>query len=102
MSFSLEEEIADYIGFKLWKNRDKNKQYDYYGCKEGNEMAEDYFKMTFFITNHCKLLCFKSEDKMSQYKDYYILNLRTLKPTKKSYIQKELSDELKLKISSHF
>lgn len=98
----LDDEIADYIGFKLWKNRDKNKVYDYYGFKEGNEMAEDYFNMSFVNTTYFKLLCFKSEDRLSPYKDYYIINLKTLKPTKKSIIQKELSDELKLQITLKF
>jgi len=100
-SEDLETEIANYINIKLWKNRDLSKKYGQYGNKSSDvdDLEENYFNTSIFTNSYCKLLKFSCVDFQQRQSEYYVINLKTLKPTNKSIIKKELTNELKEKIN---
>lgn len=104
MNLNLDEDIIDeigeYIGFEMWNNRDKTKEYDFPSAREDHICLPGekfvYGKIIYF--KETPLLVFKYKGFYHGVKSLYILNLITIKPTKKSKIQKLLSTELCEKI----
>lgn len=93
-------EIGEYLGFPMWEKRDKSKTYSFPGNRDGeDEHGDDYFEGSVIPYNGIRLLVFKNVGCYG-INSQYTLNLSTLRPTRNSPIQKELSNELKQKIRS--
>ena len=99
---NLIDEVGEYLGFAMWNKRDKTKEYDFPGSREGNCLPGDEFaEGNIIIYNNIPLLVYKNKGCFHTFKSLYTLNLSTIKPTKQSKIQKLLSPNLieKIKIS---
>ena len=93
------DEIGEYIGFEMWNNRDKSKEYDFPGSRGENCVSGDkYVEGKIIIFKSTPLLVYKNVGCFHGCKTLYNLNLLTIKPTKNSQIKKILSQELVEKI----
>ena len=89
------DDIGEYLGFEMWSKRDQSKEYDFPGAREENCLVGDNFIEGKIIQyNNMLLLVYKNTGCFHGFKSIYTLNLATLRPTKNSKIQKELSQEL--------
>ena len=99
LSDTLINEIGEYLGFKMWNNRDKSLNYDFPGAREDDAIAgEDFVVGSEFEYKGMLFLSFKQAGQFHAVKSLYTLNLRTLKPTRNSPITKLLSPQLCMKI----
>ena len=96
---NLINEIGEYLGFKMWSKRDMSKEYDYPGAREGNEHADNYVNGNIIDYEKLQLLVYTCEGGY-YYPSLYTLNMSTLKPTKNSPKQTQLSSTLIEKIKS--
>jgi len=97
----LMDEIGYYLGFDMWNNRDKTKEYDFPSARENCLAGDAFVEGKTIVYHQTPLLVYKSAKCFHGFKSLYTLNLLTIKPTKTSNIQKVLSPELveKIKIS---
>jgi hypothetical protein len=95
------DEIGEYLGFAMWNNRDKSKEYDFPGSREENCSCGDAFiEGNIIIFKTTPLLLYKNKNCFHGFKTLYTLNLLTIKPTKNSHIKTILSQELVEKIKT--
>lgn len=96
------DEIGEYLGFDMWRKRDKTKEYDFPNARG----EEKYFQGDQFVEGNIifyantKLLVYKNVGYFHRFKALYTLNMKTLKPTKNSRIQKQLTHDLIEKLSN--
>jgi hypothetical protein len=95
------DEIGQYIGFTMWNNRDKSKEYDFPGSREEHcSHGDKYIEGNIIIFKSTPLLVYKNKNCFHGFKTLYTLNLLTIKPTKNSHIKTILSQELVEKIKT--
>jgi hypothetical protein len=100
----LTDEIGKYLGFQMWNTRDKTKEYDFPNAREEDCLPGDAYVESCIQSMgniHMDLLHYRYCGHYHGAKSLYVLNLRTLKPTKGSPVQKLLSLELIKKIKVH-
>ena len=57
---NLIDEVGEYLGFAMWNKRDKTKEYDFPGSREGNCLPGDEFaEGNIIIYNNIPLLVYK-------------------------------------------
>lgn len=86
--FDIEEEIINEIGNYLGFNMDSEKAVNRY----------DFVITTKVVYNKTPLLIYKYNGCFHGFKALYVLNMTTLKPTKNSYIKKQLPKEVLAKL----
>lgn len=96
------DDIGESLGFKMWNKRDKTKKYDTPGDREDGEdwlHADNYMVGEVITFKKLPLLVYQHKSSFGD-KSYYTFNLLTMRPTKTSHSQVQLSKELVAKIKA--
>ena len=94
------DSVGEYLGFEMWSKRDTSKEYDFPGARDGNEYADNFVEGNIIGYKNQILLVYKLVGHYHGAPSLYTLNLSTIKPTKNSRCQKQLSLELVEKIKA--